>query len=83
MPLPVFVGALGRNGKPGAATAAPARVAAGAPERRLGKVGNLQGEKEQGHDHWLASHCQMYLPTFEPDDFDEDKSDVGADEALV
>ena len=42
------VGALGSDGKPGAATAAPARVAAGAPERRLGKVGDLQGEKEQG-----------------------------------
>ena len=40
-------------------------------------------ERRNKDDHWLASHCQMYLPTFEPDNFDEDKIDVGAGEALV
>ena len=40
-------------------------------------------ERRNKDDHWLASHCQMYLQTFEPDDFDKDKIDVGADEALV
>ena len=45
--------------------------------------GDLIKERRNKDDHWLASHCQMYLPTFEPDDFDEDKIDVGADEALV
>ena len=76
---------------PWAATANPAppqlRPLASLRERPnggwAGKVRDLQGEKRNKDDHWLASHCQMYLPTFEPDDFDEDKSDVGADEALV
>ena len=81
MPSPVSV--------PWAATANPAppqlRPLASLRERPNGGWERLAifNERRNKDDHWLASHCQMYLPTFEPDDFDEDKSDVGADEALV
>ena len=74
---------------PWAATANPAppqlRTLASLRERPNGGWERLAIFKERRNkdDHWLDSHCQMYLPTFEPDDFDEDKSDVGADEALV
>ena len=74
---------------PWAATANPAppqlRPLASLRERPNGGWERLAIFKERRNkdDHWLASHCQMYLPTFEPDDFDKDKIDVGADEALV
>ena len=80
--LRACVGALGSDGKPAPPQLRPL---ASLRERPNGGWERLAIFKERRNkdDHWLASHCQMYLPTFEPDDFDEDKSDVGADEALV